>query len=395
MYFSAIKLLFILSSASVISGASVAERDYSPSHHSNQYEVSKDWDNREHPGWRNDEDEYDSRHSDYHNGNDKDYEKHYDIEHDDYERGGNRYEDRHDRYRNGSHHDKEDWDYDNEDSRNGRDHYIDDNIPSGDDISEGNGSSNSGSPSGGDGDAPNGQENVDPAAGNKDITKPGGSPAGDKTNIRDGNECHGNLIDGHIGVLDIKANVCLGLDLTGNIINNDQSTSSPGVPSGITEGITSGVPAGKSNGLPGGSGGDTIPNGPNTPKSPGAPAGDAERLQNGTPGAPSSLGNLNNPANQGGDSSSTNSGRCEDIAVKVRQLLGINADAVVCLDGLIRVDTRDRSNTGLGGLLPGVLNSGDDGKRRREICETIKVHANILGITVDAVICLPEIMIRV
>ncbi|KAK9765391.1 hypothetical protein K7432_006329 [Basidiobolus ranarum] len=171
MHISSIKLLFVLSAASGISGASVAERDYSPSHHNNQYEVSKDWDNREHPGWSNDRGEYASRqenidyrrHRDYNHDDDQGY----DIEHGDYERGGNRYEDHHDRYRNDSHHDEEDWDYDNEDSRKGRDHhYHDTNVPSGEDISGGNGSSNSGSPAGRDGDVPSGQENVDPAAGN-------------------------------------------------------------------------------------------------------------------------------------------------------------------------------------------------------------------------------------
>ncbi|KAK9759644.1 hypothetical protein K7432_017143 [Basidiobolus ranarum] len=348
MHFSSIKLLFVISSASVISGASVAERYYSPSHHSNKYEVIKDWDNQEYPGWRNDQDEYASRwenkdhkrHGEYDHGDDQDL----DIEHGDYKRGGNRYEDHHDRYRNDSHYDEEDWDYDNEDSRKGRNHYFDDNVPSGEDVSGGNGSSNSGSPAGRDGDVPSGQENVDPAAGNgtgettgsKETTKPGSSPAGDATNIHEDDDCRRNLVDGRIDVLGIKAKVCLGLDLADNILNNDRDTTSSGVPSGLTEGLPSGVPSGESNGLPGGSAGDAIPNGSNIPKSPGAPTGDTDSLPSGTPGVPSSPDNLSNPLNQGGKSSDLESGRCEDIAVKVRQLLGINVDAVVCLGGLIR-----------------------------------------------------------
>ncbi|KAK9667544.1 hypothetical protein K7432_017709 [Basidiobolus ranarum] len=196
MHFSSIRLLFVLSSATVIAGASVAERDYFPSHHSNQYEASKVWNNQEYPEWRSDRDGYDSRHenhgnrrySDYHQGNENDNEddQDYDIEHNDYNRGGNIYENHRDRYRNDSHHDKEDWNYDNEDNRKGRDRYRD-NVPSGEDISGENGSSNSGSPAGGDGEVPSSQENVDLSAGNgtgetagsKETAKPGSSPAGD------------------------------------------------------------------------------------------------------------------------------------------------------------------------------------------------------------------------
>ncbi|KAK9759368.1 hypothetical protein K7432_017755, partial [Basidiobolus ranarum] len=126
-----------------------------------------------------------------------------------------------------------------------------------------------------------------------------------------------------------------------------------------------------------------------------APAGDTDSLPSGIPGVPSSPDNFSNPLNRGENSSDTHSGRCEDIAVKVRQLLGMNVEAVVCIDRLIRVDTHDRSSNGLGGILPGVLNDGDGEKHRREICEAIKAHANILGITVDAVTCLPEVVIRV
>ncbi|KAK9759721.1 hypothetical protein K7432_016988 [Basidiobolus ranarum] len=218
MHLSSIKLLFVLSSAWVIAGASVAERDYSPSHHSNMYEANKDWDNQEYPGWRNDQDEYASRwenkdhkrHGDYNHDDDQDL----DIEHGGYERGSNRYENRHDKYTNDSHHDEEDWDYDNEGSRKGRDSHYDNNVPSGEDISGENGSLNSGSPAGGDDDAPSGQGNVDPAAGNgtaettgsKETTKPGSSPAGDATNIHEDDNCRRNLVDGRIDVLGIKAN---------------------------------------------------------------------------------------------------------------------------------------------------------------------------------------------
>ncbi|KAK9675048.1 hypothetical protein K7432_016698 [Basidiobolus ranarum] len=309
MYFSSIKLLFSLSSASVIAGVSFAERDYSPSHHSSQYAVNKEWDNREHPGWRSEKDEYANlqenndyrRHNDYNHDDDQDY----DINHDDYERGGNRYEDRHGRYRMDSRHAEEYWDYDSEVSRKGRNRYFDDNDPSGEDINGGNGSSNSGSPAE-DGDTPTSQENADPASGNgsgettgsKEATKPENSPTGDGTNIHQDDDCHRNLVDGRLNVLDIKAKVCLGLDLAGNILNNDRDTSSLGAPSGLTEGLPGGVPSGKSNGLPGNSAGDSIPNGSNIPKSPGAPAGDTDSLPSGTPGASSSLDNLDSPLNE-------------------------------------------------------------------------------------------------
>ncbi|KAK9659759.1 hypothetical protein K7432_018555, partial [Basidiobolus ranarum] len=160
-------------------------------------------------------------------------------------------------------------------------------------------------------------------------------------------------------------------------------------------GQPNGVTSGKSNGSSGGSASDAIPNGSNIPKLPGALAGDTDSLPSDTSRAPSPPDNLNSPLNGGGESSDLDSGRCEDIAIKVRQLLRINVDAVVCLDRLIRVDIHGRPNSGLGGLLPGVLNSGGDESHRREICETIKANASILGITVDAVICLPEIIIRV
>ncbi|KAK9660614.1 hypothetical protein K7432_018239, partial [Basidiobolus ranarum] len=146
MHFSSIKLLFALSSASVIAGASVAERDYSPSHDSSQYGMNKDWDNKEHPGWWNDKEEYIRHQKNHDYSSDGDYDhsddQDYDIEHGDYKRGDNRYEDHHNRYRNDFHHDDEDWDYDNEDNRKGRDRYRD-NVPSGEDISGENGSSNS------------------------------------------------------------------------------------------------------------------------------------------------------------------------------------------------------------------------------------------------------------
>ncbi|KAK9685840.1 hypothetical protein K7432_015346 [Basidiobolus ranarum] len=403
MYLSSIQLLFFLSAASLGSGASVAERAYSPAHSGDHYGLRNDWNNINRSEWRED-DEYDSRRDSNDYRRDNSYPHDYDFDHGDYEPGDNRHEDHHDNYRNASHHDEEDWDNDNnnEGSSKGRDNYYNNNVPSGGNLSVGNGSSNSGPPASGGGGVPSSQENVDPAAGNdsgetagsKETMKPGNLPAGDATNIHEDDDCHRNLVDGRLNVLDIKAKVCLGLDLAGNILNNDRDTSSPGTPSGLTEGSPSGVPSGTFNGLPGGSAGDATPNGSNIPKTPGAAAGDTDSLASGTPGAPSPPGNLSNPLNRGGESSDTHSGHCKDIAVKVRQLLGINADAVVCLDRLIRVDTHDDSSSSLDDLLPGVLTGGNHLKQRRTNCEVIKAHADILGIKVDAIICLPEIVIR-
>ncbi|KAK9704127.1 hypothetical protein K7432_010364 [Basidiobolus ranarum] len=120
---------------------------------------------------------------------------------------------------------------------------------------------------------------------------------------------------------------------------------------------------------------------PDFPDPPSAPGGGAPNAP-GAPGAPSAPGN------------SAAGAKCETIRAKVRNLLGINADAIVCLDGLLKVITSGP----VGGLLSGILGGNGNGSgntsNQQEVCETIKAHANALGIEADAVVCLPDIKIQ-
>ncbi|ORX94184.1 hypothetical protein K493DRAFT_352701 [Basidiobolus meristosporus CBS 931.73] len=391
-----IKLLFILSAASVISAASVAERDYSLVEEGDHYRPRNGWTDYDRQEGRYQDvdyrDERDYRHSDRFDD---------DLEYDSHRRGEYQREHFGDRYRHGSGNGDEEWEY--TEDRDGGIRGIDADDMKGEDQRDSNKTDHSeqpphtASPAGGDGDLTNdnegGSHSTDGDASgtpsNNDTSKLGGQPSGDETNLSGNDRCHGNLVDGKVDLLGINADICIGLGAGGTSRPHD------GLPSGpasdkvgdTVKNIAGGLPMDKSiNGSKGSDG-------------PGSPAGVTEDLNRGSPSIPDVSNTSGDHTGQDGEWNGSDVSRCEDIAVKVRQLLGIDADAVVCLGNLIKVDLNvhggDNSPKRLiGGVIDNVSLGKDVEGRRREYCETIKAHANILGIKVDAVVCLPDILIH-
>ncbi|ORX94181.1 hypothetical protein K493DRAFT_374142 [Basidiobolus meristosporus CBS 931.73] len=396
MHFTSYQLLFILSAASLISAASVAERDYSLAEEGDRHGPRNDRSDYDRQGERYRDvdyrDERDYRHSDRFDGN---------LVYDSHRRGEYQREHSDDRYRHGSDNGDEDWEYtedrnggirgDDGDNRKGEGQRDDKKTDHPEQPSH------TGSPAGGDGDLTNdnegGSHSTDGDASgtpaNNDTSKPGGQPSGDETNLSGNDRCHGNLVDAKADLLGINANICIGLGAGG--------TSRPhnGLPSGpasdkvgdTVKNIAGGLPGDKS--INGSKGSDRI----------GSPAGVTEDLTRGSPSIPDVSNTSDDHTGQDEEWNGSDVSRCEDIAVKVRQLLGIDADAVVCLGNLIKVDLNVHGgDNSPKRLIGGVINDVSLGKdvegRRREYCETIKAHANILGIKVDAVVCLPDILIH-
>ncbi|ORX94182.1 hypothetical protein K493DRAFT_302194 [Basidiobolus meristosporus CBS 931.73] len=395
MHFTSYQLLFILSAASVISAASVAERDYSPANEGDRYGPRDDWRDYDRQGGRYRDVDYRDERDYRHSGRFDD-----DLEYDSHRRGEYQHEHSGDNYRHGPGNGDEDWEYtddsyrrsDGKDQGRNEEGQRDDNK-----TGHSEQSPHTGSPAGGDGDLTNdnegGSHSTDGDAGgtpaNNDTSKPGGQPSGDETNLSGNDRCHGNLVDAKADLLGINADICIGLGAGGTSRPHD------GLPSGpasdkvgdTVKNIVGGLPMDRSiNGSKGSDG-------------PGSPAGVTEDLNRGSPSIPDVSNTSGDHTGQDGEWNGSDVSRCEDIAVKVRQLLGIDADAVVCLGNLIKVDLNvhggDNSPKRLiGGVIDNVSLGKDVEGRRKEYCETIKAHASILGIKVDAVVCLPDILIH-